>query len=373
MSKSTTDHPRLSIEDLDVVVDADSHVIEGFEDYLPYMENEYHRNQIENAILPHSTVYSYNVATPPYPDILAPNEEYDAIGIPPCVTPEQKLSKLDEFGIDYGQLNPTNTAVIPSVNNDQFAVSIAQAYNSWLLDNMLDESDRLRGNLLVAPQKPAKAAEEIDRRANEDGITGIQLPGSGLVPPPGHEWYDPIYQAAEDHDLPVCMHTVANVSNIAFPIQYYWNETTAEDHAIVHPFYHMWNLTTLLFRGVPERFDIDFVFQEGGIAWIGYMLWRLDDHYLELSHEIPHLEKLPSEYVADQFYFTSQPIGHSASNPHLLSAAVEMAGPENIMFSADLPHPDFDTPEELFNRINGSFDEKTMRGIMGETAVELFR
>ncbi|MEF8822280.1 MAG: amidohydrolase family protein, partial [Halovenus sp.] len=150
-------------------------------------------------------------------------------------------------------------------------------------------------------------------------------------------------------------------------------ETYAEDHAMVHPFTAMWNLTTMLFRGVPERFpDLKFVFQEAGIGWIPYTLWRLDDHYLELSDEIPALDRLPSEYVHEQFYFTTQPLGHTARNPEHLAMAIEMAGPDNLMYSSDLPHPDFDPPEELFDRINGHFDRETVAGIMGETACEVY-
>jgi predicted TIM-barrel fold metal-dependent hydrolase len=49
-----------------------------------------------------------------------------------------------------------------------------------------------------------------------------------------------------------------------------------------------------------------------------------------------------------------------------------MIGPDSIMYSADLPHTDFDPPAELFNRIRSNFDVETVRGIMGETAVKLY-
>jgi hypothetical protein len=37
-----------------------------------------------------------------------------------------------------------------------------------------------------------------------------------------------------------------------------------------------------------------------------------------------------------------------------------------------MPHSDFDTPNELFDRIKQHFDAETVRGIMGETADDLF-
>jgi len=167
------------------------------------------------------------------------------------------------------------------------------------------------------------------------------------------------------------MHSVAANFNLSFPTQYQWTETFAEGHTLSHPFFHMWSLATMTYRGIPERFDVDFVIQEAGIAWVPYMKWRMDDHYLELSHELPALDQLPSEYVDDQFYFTTQPLGHTAENPEHMANAIEMAGPENVLYAADLPHPDFDLPEELFNWIYSRFDADKVRRMMGETASEL--
>ena len=54
------------------------------------------------------------------------------------------------------------------------------------------------------------------------------------------------------------------------------------------------------------------------------------------------------------------------------ASIIEMVGPDRVMFSADFPHGDFDTPEELFRPIVSHFDDETIRGIMGETAIEVF-
>jgi predicted TIM-barrel fold metal-dependent hydrolase len=51
---------------------------------------------------------------------------------------------------------------------------------------------------------------------------------------------------------------------------------------------------------------------------------------------------------------------------------IEAAGPHNIMYSSDLPHTDFDPPEELFDRVAPYLDEEDVRGMMGETAAEVF-
>ena len=360
------------LDSVPVIVDTDAHVTESVPDLLEYMDDRHEglRRIIDDAAHPCHDIYSVAHPMPPFIHTEAFGDVY---GDKPTGTVEAKRSEMAEFDLDYSILNPTLNLALATVNNDRMAVALAEAYNEWILDQFVDEDDNILTPILVAPQVPDRAAAEIDARANESGVVGVTIPSTGLVPPAGHRFYDPIYEAAERHDLPVLLHSGSGATADIFPVMRKWAETYAEDHAVVHPFTAMWNLTTMLFRGIPEKFpDLTVVSQEAGIAWIPYMVWRLDDHYLELSDEIPQLERLPSEYVQEQFYFTTQPLGHTARNPGHLAKAIEMAGPENIMYSSDLPHPDFDPPEELFDRINGRLSPAAVEGIMGETARSVF-
>jgi len=46
---------------------------------------------------------------------------------------------------------------------------------------------------MAAPQRPEMAAEEIDRYADDNRIAGVAFPDAGILPPAGHDAYDPIY------------------------------------------------------------------------------------------------------------------------------------------------------------------------------------
>ena len=209
--------------------------------------------------------------------------------------------------------------------------------------------------------------------AAEDDIVGVQIPGAGLIPPAGHEWYDPIYEAAQDNDLVVAMHSGNGATWSVFPVQRYWAETFVEDHAFTFPIEPMWHLVSMVFRGVPERFpDLDFVFQEAGAEWLGWIMGRLDDHYLQCSQDVPFLTKLPSEYIREGFYLGSQPLGHRADPDHTAALLEVAGGAETVLFATDHPHPDFDPPGELFETLGGRFDEEEIRGMMGETALDVF-
>lgn len=350
------------VEDVPFVVDADAHVIESLEDLLPYVDDSGSREILSHSSVPTMDVFANQIPTPGFVD-----RQYDVADA------HDKLAEMAEFGIDAAMLGPTMHLNVASVSNTNLATALAGAYNAWLLDEWLDDHDSLYGSILVTHHHPERAADEIDDNAGERDMRGVFFPGTGVVPPMGHFRYDPIYAAAERHDLPILSHASISAGHRAFPVQSRWNETYAEEHALVHPFTQMWNVTTLLLRGVPERYqDLTFVFQEAGIGWIPYLLWRLDDHYLQFGEELPYLEKLPSEYVSDQFYFTTQPLGHTARNGRHLAQVIDMIGSGSIMYSADLPHTDFDPPSELFNRVRGAFDDDAIAAMFGGTAASLY-
>ncbi|ESS07284.1 MAG: putative metal-dependent hydrolase [uncultured archaeon A07HB70] len=362
-----------TLDSVDAVVDTDAHVTESVDQLLEYMDpaDEGLRRIIEDAAHPEHDIYSVAHPTPPF---IHTDAFGDVYGDHPTGTVEAKRSEMAEFGLDYSVLNPTLGLALATVNNDRAAVALAKAYNAWILDQFVDDGQGdILTPVLVPPQAPDKAAEIIDDRADEPGVVGVQIPSTGLVPPPGHRWYDPLYEAAEENDLPVMFHSGSGATADIFPVLRKWAETYAEDHAMVHPFTAMWNLTSMLFQAVPERFpDLQFVFQEAGVGWIPYTKWRLDDHYLELSDEVPGLEQLPSKYIDERFHFSTQPLGYTGDHPDHLAKMIELVGPETLMYSSDLPHPDFDPPEELYDRVRGHLDDEAVRGIMGETATDVF-
>lgn len=372
---ATTGSSPITLSEL-TLVDVDSHVSNSLDDLLPYMDERHDgvKKMIEFADNPAMEIYSRTRTTPAWFQTRNQEDFGERLvhGGRERTTPENKIRLMDEFGIDYTILS-TGPNGLASVNHDQTAVAIAEAYNSYLLDNFVDVEDRLKSNIIVPPQKPHKGAEEIDRLGNEKDIVGVQIPGTGLIPPAGHEWYDPIYQAAQDHGLPVLMHSGNSPSTSAFPVQRHWAETFVEDHAFTFPVEAMWHLISMVFQGVPERYpDLNFVFQESGVEWVGWIMGRLDDHYLQCSQDVPILTKLPSEYILDQFHFGSQPLGERGSPEHTAMLIEAAGGPDTVMYATDHPHPDFDPPEEMFQKINSYFDDDDVRRMMGETALSVF-
>ena len=129
----------------------------------------------------------------------------------------------------------------------------------------------------------------------------------------------------------------------------------------------------MLTHGVPGRYpDLEFVQQEAGLGWIPYFMHRFDDEYMGKRHDAPLLEKPPSEYIKDRFYFTSQPV-EGASDPTYVQQTVRMFdGAEHLMFSSDYPHNDFDNSDQLLSLLDPEFEATELANIYGRTADEVF-
>ena len=79
-------------------------------------------------------------------------------------------------------------------------------------------------------------------------------------------------------------------------------------HALGFVFYNMVHMTNWIINGLPERFPkLKVIWIESGLAWLPFMIQRLDNEYMMRSSEAPALKKLPGDYIRDM-YFTSQPM-----------------------------------------------------------------
>jgi predicted TIM-barrel fold metal-dependent hydrolase len=280
---------------------------------------------------------------------------------------------MELLGVDKVVLSPGQNLRLSFVHHDELAAALMRAYNDWLLDTILDEDPGLTGSIVVAPQRPEEAAEEIERRASEGQLISIMLPTAGALPPLGREHYFPIYEAAEEAGLPVLMHNAGNGLMANFPHHWRWTKRYIDVHVPLHGAEHMWNLSTMLTNGVPELFpDLTFVVEEAGLGWIPYFLRRYDHEIHGKRRDAPRLRKPPSEYIYDQFYFTSQPV-EGADDPEYVAAMINLCdGQENLMFSSDYPHPDFDYTDDLVRIVRQKFGQDALENIYSKTAQEVF-
>jgi predicted TIM-barrel fold metal-dependent hydrolase len=122
-------------------------------------------------------------------------------------------------------------------------------------------------------------------------------------------------------------------------------------------------------NAIPERFPkLKTLWIESGVAWLAFMMMRLDNEYLMRSSEAPGLKRMPSDYIRDMFY-TTQPIERT-DLPLLEAIFKSMKADTQLMYASDWPHWDFDTPSTIVDL--PFLSDQAKRNILGLTAKKVF-
>ena len=358
---------RQTLEDM-LVVDVDVHLHESPSEMAAYCDKPWDEslklisNYQDNRYL---TLPGFSAGNTTYHALFPGGNEGRAVW-----NKAQMRQELDELFVDIGIVFPDHLlklAILPQV---EYAAALARAYNAWMIDKWLDPAIGLLGCLVAAPQDPENAAEEIRNYAKDPRVVGVYLPTAGVNPLWGNRKYDPIFEAAQDADLPVLLHSVTVVHPV-FPAQVHEFQSSFGQHTVSHTFAMMANMVSMMETGLPERYpDLRVAFTEAGVSWVPFMMHRLDKEYMELRREVPILKDRPSRYLK-KWYYATQPFAEP-ENPKDMVDLVRLYDGEDItMFASDWPHHDFDHPRFIYQLPWES--EQQRRKIMGENALTFFK
>jgi uncharacterized protein len=219
--------------------------------------------------------------------------------------------------------------------------------------------------MLYLPFNTPKAAEAMVRRfLGASGVVGFLVTSTRYQPVHANE-YMRLYSILEETGMPIGFHAHHN-----------WNNEYTRQlnrflsmHAISFVLSNMVHLTNWVINGLPERFPrLKVLWIESGLAWVPFLMQRLDHEYLMRVSEAPLLKRLPSEYIRDMF-FTMQPM--ERTNLKLLEGTFEaIQADTQLLYSSDWPHWDFDVPARLFDL--PFLDDRAKRNILGYNASRVF-
>jgi hypothetical protein len=239
------------------------------------------------------------------------------------------------------------------------------AYNRWFTDTILPRETRVKSLLCMPFHDPDACMKTIQEFGEKQGVVGFMITSQRHASV-HKNMYMRIYKELEERGLPLAFH--------AGPT---WGDTMTTTmnrflavHSMSFVTCNMTHMTNWIVNGLPERFPkLKVIWIESGLAWVPFMMQRLDHEYLMRQSDAPLLKRLPSEYIAEMF-FTSQPL--EVTMPHMLEATFKAVHAETqLMYSSDWPHWDFDVPA----RIAGLpfLTEQAKRNILGENARRVFR
>ena len=319
-------------------IDTDVHNdLPGYSDLKPFLARQWHPWLDDGG--PGFAARAYANTGSGRMDDAVREEDDLAAGDPEWVI-QQLLTK---YRVDIAVMTGTMTQI--SVQHDpRFGAALLSAYNDWLLEKWVRPYPCFRGSINVAPQDPEAAAREIHRLGDDPGMVQVLMASAARIPY-GQKYYWPIYRAAVEHNLPVAIHVGSEGTGIANPPTSVGYPSTYLEFHTDHSQTMMAHCVSVISEGLFEEFPgLRFGFIEGGICWAPYVMWRLDRMYPALKAEVPHLKKLPSEYILSNCYFSTQPIEEPDERRHLVQMFEMLHADRTVIFASDYPHWDFDNP-----------------------------
>lgn len=272
---------------------------------------------------------------------------------------------MDQMGIDYTVLFPTpmlNLGQHPQVDTE---VAVARGYARWMTERILPQSQRIKSMLFLPFNDPEESLKLVEEFGDCPGVVGFMVTSVRLVPV-HHNRYMKVYQALSDRGLPLAFHGGYDWTWGAMP---QLNKFISV-HALGFPFYNMVHITNFVINGIPERFpNLKVLWIEGGLAYVTFLMQRLDNEYMMRSSEAPLLKQLPSEYMR-RMYWSSQPMERTNNHTMLAETFKMLDGENHIVYSSDYPHWDFDVPSVIYDL--PFLTEPAKRKILGENALTLF-
>jgi len=222
--------------------------------------------------------------------------------------------------------------------------AMCRAVNDWIRAEWLDRDPRLRASIVVPPQDPALAVEEIERCAADKRFVQIMLP-AGVEMMLGRKFYWPIYEAAQRHGLPIGLH--AGLMYRFAPTSTGWPSHYLQDYASnTHTFEDQ--LLSLVSQGVFSKFEnLKVVLIESGVSWLPGFLWRAVKTWRGVRPEVPWVKESPAEIIRRHVRLTAQPFD-APDDAAILDRLINQIGSDDmLLFATDYPHWQFEESQAL--------------------------
>lgn len=274
---------------------------------------------------------------------------YDQM-IPGCYEPTERITDMDIDGVHAALCFPSFPGfaggVFQRAQDKDLALRCVKAWNDFQVDEWCASApDRLIPLGLLPTWDPELAAAEVERLARM-GTKAVSFPDSPVplgLPSFHHPTHwEPLWDALEANDLPVCLHFGGGGFVPGFSFASPENMDPSVPFAVAIALFStnlMWTVADLVFSGALQRHpNLKFMLSEGGIGWLPYILERLD-YTWERHRWYQNINRndRPSDLIKRHFWgcFIDDDYG---------IAARHTIGVENILVEVDYPHSDSHWP-----------------------------
>jgi uncharacterized protein len=267
------------------------------------------------------------------------------------------------MGSDYISVFPTYLLDMGTSPYPELEAPLFRAWSRWAVERILSEEPGVISMLPLPFGDPEACLQMVEEFSDAPGVIGFMVT-SVRYERNYAKGYLKLYDALQERGKTLGFH-----SGITLRDRITQFNKFISVHTVGFPLYHLVQATNLVVNGIPELFPkLDFLFIEGGLSWVPFLMQRLDHEYVMRPSEAPLLKQLPSEYLK-RFYYTTQPL--EAAHMGLLEETFRMLDAKTqLLYASDWPHWDWDPPSKILKL--PFLDQEEKLNILGENARRLF-
>jgi len=268
--------------------------------------------------------------------------------------------------------------LVSAVEDVKLETALFRAYNSYVSEACAKSNGRLKWAALV-PFRDAEAAVKEVRRASDLGAAGVFTLGTVFDRQLSDPDYAPIYDAASELDLPLCVHLG-------------WGSPATTQLFTQYSFFCsamvpvIWGFTAIMASGLLARFPkLRVGFVETGAEWVPYAINQVRRSYKPptvLRDQAKQGERRrlrtgidrdlyrdPADWFREGRAFVTCELDEDL--PYLL----QYVGEDGLMLSSDYPHGDPSADETYVEKLQlrDEIPDRVKAKLLGENASRFFR
>jgi predicted TIM-barrel fold metal-dependent hydrolase len=293
-----------------------------------------------------------------------------------------RLAYMDEIGAWAMALYPNiggfGSQFFLGLDDRELMLACVQAYNDWLLEWIAPDPRRFIPVMATPFWDVEAAVGEIQRcaRNGHRAILFTSAPQDYGMPFIGDPHWNPIWQTAQDVDLPINFHIGSGdfQDQLLNPGRFaaHGIAPTIVSQSMSVLLVNAVQLMDVVMSGVLARNPrLRVVNVESGIGWLPFVKEALDHgfDYANVRGEKPEFTKRPSEYLREQVWsctFFEELAAHRL---------LDQIGTDRVLFETDYPHPICLYGAQVREKIDAAFGDmpaEVQRRILFDNAAELY-
>ncbi len=280
-----------------------------------------------------------------------------------------RIADMDEEGTDAHFLIPTAWTSLCGLDDPSIETGMIRAYHRHMGDFSAQYPDRLKSMIVVSARDVEAGMQEIREWGKSRWAVAV-MPLVDNDHPADHPSLEPIWAAADAHDLPIVHHSFTWTPPYFPGYQDLWDNIFLGRLAS-HPWGAMRFIAGVIGGGVMDRFPkLRVGILECGFGWLPFWGRRMNEQFDYVGSTAP-LKHHPMDFLTSGRFFCSI---ERHEGEDMFNMVTQFLGDDVLMYASDYPHSECQFPDTVNNILAWqSLKPDTRQKLMWGNASRLFK